>query len=389
MVWTVIYTLTNTSKKGYFYLKKAYVSVINDLVTDQRVHKSCVALQKSGYEVVLVGRKLRNSLPMLSLTYKTVRLHLLFVKGPFFYAEFNLRLFFFLLFRRTNLLLSNDLDTLLPNFIVSRLRNIPLAYDSHEYYTETPELVNRKFVQSVWKTIERFVLSRIDRMITVNESIAHMFRQEYGIEVVVVRNIPPSLKMDTSKSRSDLGLPTDKKMLILQGSGINIDRGVEELVLSMQFIDDAILILIGGGDAMPLIRKLIIEKQLNKKVLLLPRMNYNEMMCYTRLADIGFTLDKDTNLNYRFSLPNKLFDYIHAGIPILATPLFEIKAIIDRFQIGGFIDSHQPDLMAEQIRNYLNQPDLMEVWSKNLNFAAKSLNWENEEKILLKFYSTF
>ncbi len=370
-------------------MKKAYVSVINDLVTDQRVHKSCVALQKSGYEVVLIGRKLRNSLPMPSLTYKTVRLHLLFVKGPFFYAEFNLRLFFFLLFRRTNLLLSNDLDTLLPNFIVSRLRNIPLAYDSHEYYTETPELVNRKFVQSVWKTIERFVLSRIDRMITVNESIAHMFRQEYGIEVVVVRNIPPSLKMDTSKSRSDLGLPTDKKLLILQGSGINIDRGVEELVLSMQFIDDAILILIGGGDAMPVIRKLIIEKQLNKKVLLLPRMNYNEMMCYTRLADIGFTLDKDTNLNYRFSLPNKLFDYIHAGIPILATPLFEIKAIIDRFQIGGFIDSHQPDLMAEQIRNYLNQPDLMEVWSKNLNFAAKSLNWENEEKILLKFYSTF
>jgi hypothetical protein len=235
LVWTVIYTLTNTLKKGNFYLKKAYVSVINDLVTDQRVHKSCVALQKSGYEVVLIGRKLKHSLPMPSLTYKTVRMRLLFVRGPLFYAEFNIRLFLFLLFKKVNLFLSNDLDTLLPNFLVSRLRNIPLAYDSHEYYTETPELVNRKFVQHVWKLMEQFMLSRIDRMITVNESIAQMFRQEYGIEVVVVRNIPPSIKISTTKSRSDLGLPVEKKLLILQGSGINIDRGVEELVLAMQY----------------------------------------------------------------------------------------------------------------------------------------------------------
>ncbi len=325
---------------------------------------------------------------MPSLTYKTVRMRLLFVRGPLFYAEFNIRLFLFLLFKKVNLFLSNDLDTLLPNFLVSRLRNIPLAYDSHEYYTETPELVNRKFVQHVWKLMEQFMLSRIDRMITVNESIAQMFRQEYGIEVVVVRNIPPSIKISTTKSRSDLGLPVEKKLLILQGSGINIDRGVEELVLAMQYIDNSVLLLIGNGDAMPVIRNLIKDNHLEDKVMLFPRMNYNEMMCYTQLADVGFTLDKDTNLNYRFSLPNKLFDYIHAGIPVLATPLVEIKAIIDRFQIGGFIDSHQPDIMAKQIGNYLIQNDLMRVWRKNLSFAAESLNWENEEKILLKFYST-
>ncbi len=325
---------------------------------------------------------------MPSLTYKTVRMRLLFVRGPLFYAEFNIRLFLFLLFKKVNLFLSNDLDTLLPNFLVSRLRNIPLAYDSHEYYTETPELVNRKFVQHVWKLMEQFMLSRIDRMITVNESIAQMFRQEYGIEVVVVRNIPPSIKISTTKSRYDLGLPVEKKLLILQGSGINIDRGVEELVLAMQYIDNAVLLLIGNGDAMPVIRNLIKDNHLEDKVMLFPRMNYNEMMCYTQLADVGFTLDKDTNLNYRFSLPNKLFDYIHAGIPVLATPLVEIKAIIDRFQIGGFIDSHQPDIMAKQIGNYLIQNDLMRVWRKNLSFAAESLNWENEEKILLKFYST-
>lgn len=316
-------------------------------------------------------------------------MRLFFVNGPMFYAEFNMRLFFLLLFSKCNLLVSNDLDTLLPNFIVSRIRSIPMAYDSHEYYTETPELVNRRFVQRVWKTIERFVLSRMESMITVNESIASLFRQKYGIEVVVVRNIPPSLGQRSLKTRSDLGLPENKKLLVIQGSGINIERGAEELVLVMQYLDNVLLLVIGSGDAMPVIRKLVALHQLEEKVMILPKMDYNSMMCYTQHADFGFTLDKDTNLNYRFSLPNKLFDYIHAGIPVIATPLAEIKAIIDRYQIGGFIDSHEPEKMAGTIRNYLNQPELIMTWKKNLSFAIQALNWENEEKVLLKYYSRF
>jgi glycosyltransferase involved in cell wall biosynthesis len=338
---------------------------------------------------VLIGRLLKQSLPMPSLAYRTIRMRLLFIKGPLFYAEFNIRLFFFLLFNKCDLLVSNDLDTLLPNFIVGRLRNIPLAYDSHEYFTETPELVNRKFIQSIWKAIERFVLTRINCMITVNESIAQLFRQKYGIEVVVVRNIPQQRTQIPLKSRAELGLPEDKIVLILQGSGINVDRGAEEMVLAMQYLTDVVLVLIGNGDAMPLIRKLITKNQLEDKVLLFPKMNYDEMMCYTHVADVGLTLDKDTNMNYRFSLPNKLFDYIYAGIPVLATPLVEIKSIIERYQIGGFIDSHEPQHMADQIRNYLNQPYLIQTWKNNLSFAARSLSWDHEEKILLKFYSQF
>ena len=152
-------------------MKHAIVSVINDLVTDQRVNKSCLALQKAGYVVLLVGRKQRKSPPMDERSYATHRMKLLFEKGPLFYAEYNIRLFFFLLFHRANLLLSNDLDTVLPNYFISRLKGSKMVFDSHEYFTETPELVNRPKVQRVWKRIEGFVVPKLDEMITVCDSI--------------------------------------------------------------------------------------------------------------------------------------------------------------------------------------------------------------------------
>jgi glycosyltransferase involved in cell wall biosynthesis len=369
-----------------FYLKTIIVSVINDLVTDQRVHKSCLALLKSGYQPILIGRMLPTSLPMPERPYKYKRMHLLFTKGPFFYAEYNIRLFFYLLFHRSKALMSNDLDTLLPNFIISRFRRIPLIYDSHEYFTETPELVHRKSVQKVWKMIEAFVLKRLDRMITVNESIADLFRRKYGIIVSSVRNIPSKQTDIQSKTREEAGIPENKSVLILQGSGINIDRGAEELVMAMEYLSESVLLIIGNGDAMPLIRQIVQRNNLSDRIIILPRMNYSEMMSYTKLADLGFTLDKDTNLNYRFSLPNKLFDYIHAGVPVIATPLPEIRKIIDEFQIGTFAESLESKALAYQIRDILNQPELIRKWKNNLVFAAETLCWEKEEEILLQFY---
>ena len=129
---------------------RVIVSVINDLVTDQRVNKVCQTVSSMNCDVMLVGRKLRDSPEMDKREYQVHRMKLLFEKGPFFYAEFNIRLFFFLLVNRADMLISNDLDTLLPNYLISRLKTTPLVYDSHEYFTEVPELVNRKIVQSVW-----------------------------------------------------------------------------------------------------------------------------------------------------------------------------------------------------------------------------------------------
>lgn len=370
-------------------MKRVIVSVINDLVTDQRVHKSCLTLQKTGFDVLLVGRKMKKSPQMDKRSYQSHRMKLLFEKGPFFYAEYNIRLFFFLLFHRCNLLLSNDLDTSLPNYFVSRLKKIPMIYDSHEYFTETPELVTRPKVQKIWKRIEWFILNRQKEMITVNESIANLFREKYNIKVHVIRNIPFRLNTKTSLTREELQIPDNKHLIVLQGSGINVQRGAEELVEAMLYLDDCILMVIGGGDVLPVLKEMVSELKLEEKVRFLPRMPYQKMMAHTQLAELGFTLDKNTNLNYRFSLPNKIFDYIQAGIPVVSSHLPEIEKIITEYQIGCFVENHTPECIANSVKEAFSNNQLYLQWKNNLNFAAEQLCWENEEKTLLNIYGQF
>ncbi|MFI5218109.1 MAG: glycosyltransferase [Bacteroidia bacterium] len=371
-------------------VKTIIISVISDLVTDQRVNRSAWALTKNGHRAVLVGRKLKKSIPLDRRPYKTFRFSLWFEKGFIFYATYNIRLFFYLLFHHADVLLANDLDTLPANYLVSKLKNIPLVYDSHEYYTGVPELEYRPFIQKIWKTIEKFIFPQLTRICTVNDSIAKLYSDEYKKNIVVVRNISDAsfekMNFDAQKLKAETGIDKNKKIIILQGSGINIERGAEEAVEAMKYVDNAVLLIIGGGDVMPFLKEIVHQNNLEQKVIFKDRMPYHQLMQYTLTADVGLSLDKGTNLNYRFSLPNKLFDYIYANVPVLGSQVVEVKKIIDQYKIGSTIENHNPVHIAEKLSFMLADETRVREWKKNLEAAAKELTWAHEEKKFLTLF---
>ena len=363
--------------------KIAFVSVINDLVTDNRVNKTCMALIECGYDVTLVGRKLSNSLPIPNWTFKTIRLKMIFKKGPLFYFFFNLRLFFVGLINKTDLFYANDLDTLAPMFLLSKLKKKPLIYDSHELFCEVPELKASRIKKSIWQKLEGYIIPKLKTCITVNDSIAKIYEAKYNVPFYIIRNISDFDQTFIPKSRVQLSLPEDKKIILLQGAGINVDRGAEELIDAMEFVQNAVLYIIGSGDVWEnLKQKVLFNKNIQNKVVLINKLPKSELINYTFNADIGLSIDKNTNLNYLYSLPNKIFDYIQAEIPILASRLPEIENIILQYKIGDFIDDHNPKTIANKLNEMLYSQQLSS-YKKYLAIAKKEITWKSEKEKLL------
>jgi glycosyltransferase involved in cell wall biosynthesis len=366
-------------------MKRVFISVTSDLVTDQRVHRAALTLHRQGLKVTVIGRRKKDSAD-INREYKTVRFKLAFEKGALFYAGYNMRLFFYLLFQGIDVLVANDLDTLLPNYLLSKLKRAELFYDSHEYFTEVPELTGRPLVKKIWKSIERFVFPKLRHVYTVNYSIAELYRKEYRKDVAVIRNVPITKNDFQRKTRKELNLPENKRILLFQGAGINIDRGAEEALLAMQDLPDYLLLFIGGGDVIKHLIKESRKLNLEESVRFIPKLPMSELKAYTSIADLGLSLDKDTNINYRYSLPNKLFDYIHAGLPVLTSKLVEVKKIVEHFNLGLFIDSHKPQVIAQTIKEMFADEERFNQWKENVKVAARELCWEKEEQKLLEIY---
>ena len=202
-----------------------------------------------------------------------------------------------------------------------------------------------------------------------------------------MRNIPPKATPPVTETRASLQLPEDKTIVILQGNGLNEGRGGEELVEAMPFVDEkAVLLIVGNGTMIPQLKERVKELKMEERVRFVPRVTPEKLFNFTYLADIGIALDRDLSPNLRFSLPNKLFEYIKAGIPMVVSNLIERARIVGQYQVGLIVEDFQPENIAKKINKLVNDKQLYEEMKANCQVAAEELCWENEEKVLEEIY---
>jgi len=361
-----------------YQVKKIYFTVTNDLIYDQRMHRICTSLAENGYAVTLVGRKLGTSLPLTDKKFKQKRLRCFFDKGKLFYLEYNLRLFAYLLFQKMNVICAIDLDTIIPCYTISRLKRVPRVYDAHELFTELKEVITRPAIQKAWLRVERKLVPKFKNGYTVSEGISKEFQQRYGVNYETIRNMPLLKELNT--------IPQKQKFILYQGA-VNEARGFEFLIPAMKMVDCR-LVICGDGNFMAQLKELIKENNLGYKVELKGMLAPDELLSISQQAYIGIAVAENEGMNQYLALPNKFFDYLHAGLPQITMKFPEYLKINQQYNVALLINDLHPQTIAQALNNLLSDDVLHKQMQNNCLKARKELNWQNEEKKLLSFYQS-
>jgi glycosyltransferase involved in cell wall biosynthesis len=338
----------------------------------------CTSLAAGGYAVALVGRGLKNSKAIRAMPFSQTRLNCFFEKGKLFYVEYNMRLFFYLLFKKADLLCAIDLDTIIPCLLASKIRALHRVYDAHELFCEMKEIVQRPPVYKIWKKIEERAVPAFKKGYTVNDIIANEFRRMYNCEYEVIRNIPV-LK--------PLIIPEKEERYIYYQGAVNEGRSFETVIPAMINVP-ARLLIAGDGNFMHQAIRLVKENNLEHKVIFLGKIEPQELQFYLLKAWIGITVFENNGLSNYYSLANRFFDYMHGGIPQLCVDYPVYHKINKTQPVAVLIEDLSSENIAKQLNLLLSNDVLYKELQQNCMNQREILNWQQEEKKLLTFYQS-
>ncbi|MGN7944968.1 glycosyltransferase [Bacillus sp. 22446] len=280
---------------------------------------------------------------------------------------------------------SNDLNTLPQGVICAKFKLFnrkKLIYDSHEVQTS-----RTGYDSKLYGKMESFLLKFVDQMIVENHTRAKYNEDLYGFYPKVVHNYPFDQKKEIEKIdlHEILNISKDEKILLYQG-GIQTGRGLENLVKAAPNFEEGILVFIGDGRIKESLMQLTEDMKLTDRVKFLPKVPLEDLPRYTKNAYLGFQVLNNVCFNHYSASSNKLFEYIMAGVPVIACDFPEIKKVVSGENIGVVVDSHDPISIAAGVNKLVLNPELRHQCSENCHQARLKYNWEQEKKSLLKVY---
>lgn len=374
--------------------KRAILTVSNDLTYDQRMQRICSTLADDGWDVLLVGRRLSDSKPLDNQRFRQKRLPCFSQKGFLFYAEWNLRLFLFLLSQKFDVLGTVDLDTMPGGCMAALLRGKRRVFDAHEHFTEVPEVTHRPFVKGFWRLVGWAFVRFYHRAYTVGVGLAEILGKEFGQHFAVVRNVPAGRTFQSVQPSTD-GLESPSYM-IYQGA-LNEGRGIEQAIEAMDLlakletqkpeIKTPELWLAGEGDLSEKLRALAAVSPAAGRIRFLGFVKPTDLKALTDGAWLGLNLLENKGLSYYYSLANKFFDYAQAEVPGLTMAFPEYQSLCAEYRVALLLDELSAEKIAQAVRHLLENPDEYARLQTACRVAREVWNWENEQRILLKIWA--
>lgn len=360
------------------------------------MQRICSSLANAGYEVELVGRKLLHSKPLRTdFNFKQIRLTCKINKGKFFYIEYNLRLLWYLLRQKTDAICAIDLDTILACGISATLNNNTLVFDAHEHFTEVPEVTNRKITKTIWHLIGKIFVPKAKLCYTVGPQLAKLLGTIYQNQFEVIMNVPVLVDavagvdkvngVNEVDSVNNVDKVEGENGYILYQGALNKSRGLEQSILAMHQVENIKLLIAGEGDLSKELRELVVKEKLENKVQFLGFVQPADLKQLTVNAKVGLNLLEPNGLSYYYSLANKFFDYMQAGVPCICANFPEYEVIHEKYNCSILIDCGT-DVIAASINSLLEDKNAYQTLSNNCVLAANYFNWNIEEAKLVAHY---
>jgi glycosyltransferase involved in cell wall biosynthesis len=370
-------------------MKRAICTVSNDLTYDQRMQRICSTLAENGWDVLLVGRRLNESKPLDNQRFRQKRLPCFFRKGFLFYAEWNLRLFLFLLFQKFDVLGTVDLDTMPGGCLAALLRGKRRVFDAHELFTEVPEVTDRPFVKGFWKIVGWAFVRFYHQAYTVGPGLAEILGKEHGRPFAVVRNVPVRSTPHNNRAMQST------RYILYQGA-LNEGRGIKQAIEAMSLLESLTphpsslpeLWLAGEGDLSEKLRELAAVSPAAGRIRFLGFVKPADLKQLTAGAWLGLNLLENKGLSYYYSLANKFFDYTQAEVPGLTMAFPEYIALCAEHRVAVLLDELSAEKIAQAVRHLLDDPNAHAHLQIACRTAREVWNWENEQQILLNIWES-
>lgn len=357
--------------------KRAVISFLGNINYDTRARNLYFSLVELGYDVHTLSfewydRPHGGSIPVVRLSKS--------VSSLFFYLKFILTVVRWLSIQKYDLYIASDIYNLPFLSFFARFRGKPLFYDSRELFRYLAGLKGKQKVQRLLAWIENQYIRDCDKVIVTGRMDAEVLIEDYGLpegKFILLRNLPHSV--GTLKSldiRAKFGFPGDSIILIYQGVILN-GRGLKILIKALKQLEKTCLVIMGDGDLKSELESRIENEGLTERVVFTGTIPQSDILSYTAAADIGCTLIENISKSYYYALPNKMFEYIAAGIPVLASNLPQMMQIIDEFGVGKYVDPEDIESVVAGIKE-LSDSGRKQAIAENARKAHLELNWEAE-----------